>query len=212
MKSIATLLTDILKAIYEHTLVSIVIAVLFMFFLMFVSEHGLERSLSLWVRSFRKSKAFRLNFFTAFYTVAILHRTVLGRAFYGNPLKNVIGIFSLVDKKGNLASEPIENIVLFVPFAILLLLRFPDIHKDKPLFKGTSTAFRQIFVATAYSALFSLCIEMSQIFFNLGEFQLADLVHNTSGGLLGAVIFVLIVKIHNKRSKNKRKKIKSPKS
>lgn len=37
--------------------------------------------------------------------------------------------------------------------------------------------------------LFSLTIELLQVFLKVGTFQVADLVYNTTGGLLGAVIY-----------------------
>ena len=35
----------------------------------------------------------------------------------------------------------------------------------------------------------SLFIEMNQLFFKVGEFQVADLVYNTGGALIGGLIY-----------------------
>ena len=45
---------------------------------------------------------------------------------------------------------------------------------------------------TRDSFLFSTLIELCQLFLRLGTFQLSDIFQNTLGGLMGAVLFVIL--------------------
>ena len=50
----------------------------------------------------------------------MLFRTILCRSIWGNPLDHVLGIWGLYND-GNLYTENFENLVLFLPFMVLLL-------------------------------------------------------------------------------------------
>ena len=65
----------------------------------------------------------------------------------------------------------VENILLFIPYSFLYIQAF----------KPTKALLSSIRVSV-FSTLF---IELSQLLFWLGAFQLADIVHNTLGGLIG---------------------------
>lgn len=62
----------------------------------------------------------------------ILLRTLLNRNMCGSPLSDVIGVLELCNNKGELTTEVIENLALFITFVILLLWCF----NDKPICKS----------------------------------------------------------------------------
>ena len=79
---------------------------------------------------------------------------------------------------------------------MLLLL-----YSDKIFAKKKETFWRVIKFSACISFLASLTIELLQMFFSIGSFQISDLVYNTLGGVLGAIIYY-IVKIIKRRRYN----------
>lgn len=124
-------------------------------------------------------RKFRITFIIYIYISLILCKTVLYRSIWANPLSNVMGGWGLYDADGNLTTEAIENLMLFIPFAVLLLWAFrKELLGDKPGLKKT------LWVATKTVGIFSFVIEFSQLLFHLGTFQISDLVYNTLGGTM----------------------------
>ena len=72
-------------------------------------------------------------------------------------------------------NEIIENILLFIPLTLLFLNAF---NPEKP--------WKASLILSACATGF---IELSQLLFWLGEFQLADIFHNIIGGLVGCGIW-----------------------
>ena len=104
---------------------------------------------------------------------------------WANPLSNVMGSWGLYNEQGELTTEAIENLALFIPFAVLLLWALQEKYWKENL------KFGQILwraVKTVF--LFSLCIEFAQLFFRLGTFQISDLVYNTLGGAIGGILYL----------------------
>lgn len=196
---IKTIITDLLKCFYEHLFSAILIAVLIMFVYMYASENGGFKPIAnKWLNLFKTDKMFRFYFFMMVYLFILLNRTLLNRAFYGNPLSNVIGIFSLVSTKNKINSEPIENIILFIPFSIFLLSLYPNIMSKSDYIKKATRFGRLCIASICYSFVFSFLIEITQVVLDLGTFQLADLVHNTTGGLIGGIIYYFHTKKKHK--------------
>ena len=73
------------------------------------------------------------------------------------------------------------NILLFVPFGILIYL----------FFRKSKTGFA-IFATTLTGLLMSSVIECAQFLTGRGMFEVTDLVTNTTGALVGAVIAALL--------------------
>lgn len=182
------IVTNILTAVYQPFTYSLLLAILFMFFCLYVSEHGggVEglKAISLkWWTTFKSSSTFRRTFLLAFYTTMILFRTLLNRNLWLNPLSDVMGGWTLHNAKGELSTEPIENLVLFIPFSILLLWAIKDkVLKNRKL-------MTMLWQSTKIVFLFSLAIEFLQLFLRLGTFQLSDLFYNTFGGFIGGLIY-----------------------
>ncbi|MFC4075979.1 VanZ family protein [Salinithrix halophila] len=79
------------------------------------------------------------------------------------------------------------NILLFIPLGLMLPLLFSGCHFFSRLF--------------AYLFAVSLCFETLQAFFDMGRFDVDDMLLNLIGGGLGFLIYRLIVRIHRKRTK-----------
>jgi glycopeptide antibiotics resistance protein len=75
----------------------------------------------------------------------------------------------------------VGNILAFMPYGIFLLLLF----KSKPI------SLIGVFIQ---SLGMSLLLECLQVFFSIGNFDVDDLILNTSGGLLGYCFFRLYSK------------------
>ena len=192
---IKSIISNVLTALYQPFGFAVILAMLFMFLYLFAKEHGWKESVKQWWRNFKSDKTFRKVLFLAFYTNMILFRTLLCRSLWFNPLSNVIGVWGLHNSKGELTTEVIENLVLFIPFVVLLLWCFHD-----KLVGKSNKLWRTIWQATKFTFLFSLSIEFAQLFFHLGTFQLSDLFYNTLGGLLGGLIYWICGVIHSKTS------------
>ena len=123
----------------------------------------------------------------------ILFRTFLNRNIWFDPLSDVLGDWGLHKSDGSLSTEPIENLVLFIPFVVLLLWAFKneiigeDVRIVKVLWKSTVTV-----------GIFSFVIEFSQLLFHLGTFQISDLVYNTLGGTVGGLTYYIIYKFRHR--------------
>lgn len=185
---IKNIITNVLTALYHPFGFSVLLAVLFMFLYLYAMEHGWKESLLKWWRAFRTDVTFRRTFFLAFYTAMILFRTLLNRNLWMNPLSNVMGGWFLHNEKGELSTEPIENLMLFIPFVVLLLWAF----RDKLLGENHHSVAKVLWQSVKVTFVFSLGIEFAQLFLRLGTFQLADLFYNTLGGLIGGVVYAVL--------------------
>lgn len=101
-----------------------------------------------------------------------------------NPLANVIRVWGLYNEKGELTTEVLENLALFILFTVLLLLSF-----RKKIIGELGQLGTTLWQSTKITFLFSLDIEFLQLFLRLGTFQLSDLFYNTLGGLIGGMIY-----------------------
>ena len=142
-----------------------------------------------WYQSFRHSKSFRIKFFFHFYFAMILLRTLFNRSLWVNPLINVMGNMWIYDSKGELSTQCIENLVLFIPFIALLLCAYPQkiIGKDCKLWEI-------IWKSTIFSFALSSLLEFLQLFLHIGTWQLSDILYNTLGGIIGGIIYWIFLK------------------
>lgn len=84
-----------------------------------------------------------------------------------------------------------QNVFLFTPFA-LCLCAFLIKYKN-------ADGKRLLLIPTLMSFAMSLAIELIQLVSCIGTFQISDLVYNTLGGLIGALLALIISKIHKKK-------------
>lgn len=196
------IIENVLTALYQPFGFSVVMTILVMFFYMFVKEHGIKVVVQRWVNEFKTSGRFRRIFLLVFYIAMILFRTLLNRDMWRNPISNVIGVWGLYNENGELTTETIENLVLFIPFTVLLLWSFREkiISQSVKLFVTLWKSIEIVF-------LFSLTIEFLQLFLHLGTFQLSDLFYNTLGGLIGGLIYWCGYKVTHRNKKEQKDNI-----
>ncbi len=190
------IIENVLDALYQPLGFALILTVLFMFVYMFVQDYGWRALIQRWIESFKNNVTFRKIFFLIFYSALILFRTLLNRNRWLNALENVIGIWGLHKPNGELTTEIIENLALFIPFTVLLLWSF----HEKILGEGAKI-LTTIWQSVKIVFLFSLSIEFLQLFLRLGTFQLSDLFYNTLGGLIGGFIYWIGYKVTRKHSK-----------
>lgn len=193
---IKRIIENVLTALYQPFGFSVIMAVLAMFFYMFVKERGLKVVMQRWVHEFKTDSRFRKVFILVFYIAMILFRTLLNRDMWRNPVSNVIGIWGLYNENGELTTEAIENLALFIPFTVLLYWSFGE----KFLGEGAKL-LRTIWQSVKIVFLFSLTIEFLQLFLRLGTFQLSDLFYNALGGFVGGLIYWMGYKLTHRDKK-----------
>lgn len=192
------IIENVLTALYQPFGFSVILAVLVMFLYIFMKEHGCKVVVQRWINEFKASSTFRRVFLLVFYIAMILFRTLLNRNMWENPVYNVIGVWGIYNENGELTTEAIENLALFIPFTILLLWCFHE-----KIIGESVNILTTLWQSTTVVFLFSLSIEFLQLFLRLGTFQLSDLFYNTLGGLIGGLIYWCGYKItYRKKSKD----------
>ena len=184
------ILTNILMALYEPFGFSLLLSFLAMFFYLYAYEptaagRGWKSAVVTWYQKFKESVFFRKLFLLAFVTSMILFRTLLNRILWLNPLSKVMGgwgIWEIENGERKLTTECIENVIMMVPFSAIVVWTFREKIENswkKILWQSGKIAF-----------VFSVSIEMLQLLFRLGTFQLSDIFYNTVGGLIGGVCYL----------------------
>ena len=189
---IANITANVLTALYQPFWFSVALSVLTLFFYLFAYHNetggrGLKAAFSVWWIYFREDLFFRKLFFLTFYTTMILFRTLLNRDMWMNPLSDVFGNWWIwkyaEDGSRQLTTECIENLMLFIPFTILLFWT-----TGKKILKKT-TFLNIVWTGLKITFVFSLSIELLQLFLRLGTFQVSDLTYNTLGGGIGGAVY-----------------------
>lgn len=190
---ISKIISSVLTALYQPFWFSLLTAVLLLFLYLYGTEHGWKEAFRRWLNTFKTSTTFRKLFFLSFYTMMILMRTLLNRNMWANPVSNVFGSWGLYNEDGELTTEAIENVMLMLPFIVLLLWTFRDRLQDKVSLSSI------VWVGAKFSFLFSVSIEFLQLFLRLGTFQLSDIFYNTLGGLFGGLIYYIGYKMKHRK-------------
>lgn len=174
MIGVEKIILNILTSLYTYLGFSILLGFCFVFLYEYIEKNGYKSVVNLC----KQKKYLKIFIFTTFLTL-ILFRTLLYRQIWQNPLNNVFGGWTIEKTDSGINTEPIENVILFIPFSFLL-----------------GYVFRKDFKTCVLYSIFLTCfIECSQLFFRLGTFQISDLVYNTLGGIIGASIYVCMRKI-----------------
>lgn len=142
-----------------------------------------------WYQKFKESVFFRKLFFLAFVTSMILFRTLPNRNLWLNPLSNVMGgwgIWETVNGEQKLITECIENVIMMVPFTSMVIWTFQG--------KVGSSWKKILWYSGKIAFIFSISIEVLQSLLRLGTFQLSDIFYNTVGGVLGGLMYCVVMK------------------
>ena len=129
---ITNIIKEVLNALYQPFGAAVLMAFVSMFVFLYAREHGWKKGslikniFGTWFRNFKESSTFRRAFLLVFYSTMILFRTILNRDIWFDPLGDIMGNWGLHYADGTLSTEPIENFMLFMPFAVLLLWAFKD--------------------------------------------------------------------------------------
>ena len=196
---ITNIIKEVLTALYQPFGAAVLMAFVSMFVFLYAREHGWKKGslikniFGTWFRNFKESSTFRRTFLLVFYSTMILFRTILNRDIWFDPLGDIMGNWGLYNADGTLSTEPIENFMLFMPFAVLLLWAFKDEILESDVRLG-----KVIWKSTVAVGFFSFGIEFSQILFHLGTFQISDLVYNTLGGTVGGAVYYVIYRVRHK--------------
>lgn len=192
------ILTNILTALYEPFGFSILLSFFAMFLWLFSYDpnhagKGFKIAIITWFKKFRESLIFRKLFLLVFVTSTILFRTLLNRNICMNPLSNIMGgwgIWVTMNGVKQLTTESIENVIMMVPFTGILLWTFE---------KRVGSHLKNILcVCIKVAFCFSLTIETLQILLWLGTFQLSDIFYNTLGGVIGGLIYYVLMKVRKR--------------
>lgn len=198
LEILTNIIVNVLTALYTPFGFAVFSAILILFFYILIEEYGggiagLKKAIKKWGELFKTKSAFRKVFLLAFYTMMILFQTLLNRQLWANPLSDVMGGWGLTNANGEFTTESIENILLFLPFTILLFWTFySNLCKEKNTFLWI------LWQSVKITFLFSISIESLQLFLRLGTFQMSDLVYNTLGGGMGGILYYLFHKITHK--------------
>ena len=98
------------------------------------------------------------------YSMLILSRTVFYRDIWTNPLSDIMGGWGLYDVDGNLTTEAIENLMLFIPFTVLLLWAFrKELLGEKPEIRKTLwIATKTVGIFLLESSFFNCCSTLAR--------------------------------------------------
>ena len=139
--------------------------------------------------------------FLAFVTSLILFRTLLNRQLWMNPLSDVMGgwgIWETVNGEQKLTTECIENVIMMVPFSAVVMWTFGE-----KIGKGWK---KILWYSGKIAFIFSISIEMLQLLLRLGTFQLSDIFYNTVGGVLGGLLYCVVMKARKRHRMDAAKK------
>lgn len=131
---------------------------------------------------------FLLYFMVLFYFLFFseeMGRTYSERAYHYNlvPLKEIgrfLKYWKVLGMKAVLLNI-VGNVLAFVPFGAFL-----------PIFSARS---RKLWRTTYYSFELSLLVEVLQLIFRVGSFDVDDLLLNTLGGMLGFFVYLLVIRV-----------------
>ncbi|MCH5320244.1 MAG: VanZ family protein [Eubacterium sp.] len=171
----------------EYLLATLIIAILTLLIYIIISKIKKQK--------ISKSKAISLLAFSSYFSlmlnISLIHR--IGTEI--DKTANIFDEWSIFDVESSmyLNLKPIYNVILFLPMCFVLFFFI------KSFFNKAYGSKRLLIYSTVISFSTSLFIELTQLIFNLGTFQLSDLVYNTTGGLIGALTCIIIRKITNKK-------------
>ena len=185
---------DVFYSIYQYLGFGLIFAVICMIALPEVEHKGLKKCLIHQWHKLRTDKITRYKFAFFIILFMVLSRTLICRSIWQCPWENIIGEWGIFTPDGTLNTEGMLNVFLFVPLAYFGVLGFcQQDGLDKEI----------LFNIVKISFGFSCLIEICQLFFRVGTFQLSDIFQNTLGGFIGVAVWAMQQKIMKRGRKNK---------
>lgn len=185
------IIKSILVSLYQETGAALLVTILASFVYLYIKKFDIKTVIREWVDNVKNNVDFFKFLILVFFLCMVLFRTVLCRAIWSTVLQDVIGIWGLYDADGNLYTEGLENMLLFIPLGALIFWAF-----DKRIFKASKPKLINVLIKSiVFGFAFSLSIELTQLFLKCGTFQLSDLFYNTLGSFIGGFIFWLFYSI-----------------
>jgi glycopeptide antibiotics resistance protein len=136
---------------------------------------------------FREKKNYTKFVYTVLlilYLLLLLQMTLIGRT-HTDPLSAVFtGWLPFKNYNATWNIDAVYNIFLLTPIIFLINGIHPFILQKNWKCKMAMLAF-----------LISFFIEINQLIFSIGTFQIADLVYNTLSGIIGGELFILGYKL-----------------
>lgn len=140
-----------------------------------------------------KNKIFLLKSIFSLYLLININATVFSRLRLErlDPLSNIWGGWWIESNKYFFDFSVVWNILMFLPMCSFVFFY------DRYIRKKERTYFQTTVISTIISFFNSLIIEIMQIIFKTGTFQVSDLVYNTLGGFLGIFVLLIIIRLIN---------------
>lgn len=192
LENIEAVIKNVLIEIYHPFGFALILSALFMY--VYKQCDSWKTAIKRWITWFRTDASFRKMFIFVTYLIIILYRTLTNRGMAVNPVDNIIGIWEINNFDENYKQIVLVNLVLFIPFTILLFWNFAS-----KLLKNHKF-ITIILQSLKITFLFSLTIEFLQLFLRTGVWQISDLFFNTLGGIIGGIIYWIGLSIKNKKS------------
>lgn len=185
------MMIDLIKTLYYSLPSGLCIAVCITFLSVLIKEKKIKSSAKFFYSNLKQSREFRFQIYYFTYLYIMLYRAVFGRESVYEPLSKVLEGWKMYIRgyTGLNYEDAFGNILVFIPYSFLMLFAFGVKFKSKA---------DMIMKSTLFTFLLSLFIEVNQLVFRKGTFQISDLVLNTIGGLIGALIYILINIIKDK--------------
>lgn len=140
-----------------------------------------------------KNKNFLLKSIFSLYLLINVNATVFSRLRLErlDPLSNIWGGWGIESNKYFFDFSVVWNILMFLPMCAFVFFY------DRYIRKKERTYFQTTVISTIISFFNSLIIEIMQIIFKTGTFQVSDIVYNTLGGFLGLFVLLIVIRIIN---------------
>ena len=198
MDYIVQILKNVLSVVYKYGFTALIMGVLFTFMFYYIRHDGFKPILKKWLRLFREEKWFRSVFFLIFCVSMLLFRTVLCKSTTADPLYKINGGWKIEIKDNEIKAAGLQNGILFIPIIYLSMKLM-----TKKLFGKTAVSIRDaILKSVSLSFGISAVIELTQMFFRIGMFQLSDFGYSIVFGLAGGLLFYAVQVYSEKRMKN----------
>lgn len=188
-----TILADLFSILYFYIGFGIVFGFLSMIALPSIVETGLKQTVIKFWKKLCSDRQYLIRFLFFVCLYMVLAKTLICRTIWQSPWENILGEWWIYTTEGEINTEGIENLVMFIPLSCFYYLSFDKKYRELNFQKVCQHSIK-------HSFLFSLFIECGQLLLRLGTFQMSDLAQNTTGGLIGALLYYVICRVEKRQN------------